>query len=215
MSIAEAIRKARRARGWSQAELGQRTGISQVAIKKIEAGTTRKSKYLPDIARALDMQLSDIDPSFRNVENRTFTTADNSIVGERNLPVFASAEAGAGTMVLSSDPVDFVRRPAPLANVKDGYALIVVGESMVPAFEPGDMLLVHPHLPPVPGADVVLYSDNGSGEVRVTVKRLRRATADSWLLTQFNPPKGKKADFALSREEWQKCHRIVGKYSRR
>jgi len=135
-------------------------------------------------------------------------------LGRQDLPVYASVEGGAGIIVVTSDPVDYVRRPAPLANVREGYGIIVVGESMVPAFEPGDTVLIHPHLPPAPDTDVVLTREV-DGEIRITVKRLLRVTSTHWHLRQWNPPGGLKADFSLLRSEWQKCHRVVGKYSRR
>lgn len=213
--VAEAVKAARRAKGWSQEKLADEAGTSQSTIDRLESGKwKRMPSDLPKISRVLDLNFEAFVGA-GNSTKRSLTAPQNSLVGERNLPVFAAAEAGGGAMVLSTDAVDYVRRPAPLANVRDGYAMIVVGESMVPAFEPGDMLLVHPHLPPVPDSDVVLYSDDGAGNVLVTVKRLRRMTADAWHLRQHNPPAGKKADFTLSRKDWQKCHRIVGKYSRR
>lgn len=45
----------------SQADLGRKVGISQVAIRKIEAGSTVRSKYLPRIVAVLGLNLSDFD----------------------------------------------------------------------------------------------------------------------------------------------------------
>lgn len=53
MKLGERIRAARESRGWSQADLARRVGVSQPAIKKIEAGETVKSRYLPEVFRAL------------------------------------------------------------------------------------------------------------------------------------------------------------------
>jgi len=47
MEPGEIIRRRREELGWSQAQLGNRVGISQPAIKKIEAGDSRHSKFLP------------------------------------------------------------------------------------------------------------------------------------------------------------------------
>ena len=52
------------------------------------------------------------------------------------------------------------------------------------------------------------------GEVRATIKRVRRKTGNTWYLRQWTPPEGMKADSTLSRQEWPICHRVVGKYSR-
>jgi transcriptional regulator with XRE-family HTH domain len=67
------IKDERVRRDWSQAELGKRVGISQVAIKKIEAGKTRKSKHLARIAQELEIPLSKLDPSLsRNRDGNDF-----------------------------------------------------------------------------------------------------------------------------------------------
>ena len=57
------IRTEREKKGWSQKELGDRVGISQVAVMKIEAGTTKKSKHFPLIAQLLEIPLSRLDPA--------------------------------------------------------------------------------------------------------------------------------------------------------
>src|SRR5262249_929100 len=62
-SPGEVTRKAREALGWSQSDLAVKAGVSQPAITKIEGNKTRKSKYFPNIAKALDLPLSALDPS--------------------------------------------------------------------------------------------------------------------------------------------------------
>ena len=47
--------------------------------------------------------------------------------------------------------------------------------------------------------------------MRATVKELRRHTADTWFVTQHNPPEGQKHDFTLPRKIWREAHRIVGR----
>jgi hypothetical protein len=34
-------------------------------------------------------------------------------------------------------------------------------------------------------------------------------------VSQHNPPPGTSKDFTLSRKEWQKAQRVIGKYARR
>jgi hypothetical protein len=50
--------------------------------------------------------------------------------------------------------------------------------------------------------------------VRATIKHLIRWTESVWHLRQWNPARGENQDFTLSRREWPKCHRVVGKYSK-
>lgn len=208
MELGDRIRERRKERGLTQTALAEKVGARQQTIEKIERGIVKHSRYLHLITEELELPF----PSSKshNVKNSD-ETPDPPLVGERDLPVYGAAEGGGGALVVTNDPVDYVRRPAPLAQVKDGYGLIIVGESMVPELKPGETALVHPHLPPISGEPCVFYSDNGHGEQHVTVKSYLRATATNWHVQQWNPPK----KFALERKDWQRCERIVGKYSRR
>jgi phage repressor protein C with HTH and peptisase S24 domain len=135
------------------------------------------------------------------------------LVGNRDLPVFAASEGGKGAIILSSDPVDWVARPEPLARVKDGYGVIVVGESMFPALAPGDILLVNPHLPAKAGATCVFQSEQPDGTILSCIKFLRRQTADAWHVTEWNSDgKMKHREFTLKKSEWRVCGVSVGKY---
>lgn len=133
-------------------------------------------------------------------------------LGERDLKVFAAVEGGAGQMVVSTDPIELVPRPWYMREVRDGYAVLVVGESMIPTFEPGDMAIVNPRLPPMRGKDVILVGDEQQGEFRASIKRLESWTASHWNLRQFNPPRGEKHEFSWAKREWPKALRVVGKY---
>ncbi|WP_083909486.1 LexA family transcriptional regulator [Rhodopseudomonas sp. B29] len=55
------IRQARERKNWSQKDLAERVGISQPAVRKIEGGSTAKSKHLPKIAQVLGLNLSHLD----------------------------------------------------------------------------------------------------------------------------------------------------------
>ena len=128
-----------------------------------------------------------------------------------DLPVYASAEGGgAGSIIITNEPIDFVSRPGPLLSVRDGYGCYVIGDSMSPAYEQGDLLLIHPGRPVRPGDDCVFVRDQADGSQLGLVKRLLRITAEKWRVRQFNPAK----DFDLDRGQWQKVQLIVGKYAR-
>jgi phage repressor protein C with HTH and peptisase S24 domain len=216
MEPGEIIRRRREELGWSQAQLGNRVGISQPAIKKIEAGDSRHSKFLPKIAQLLSIPLSDLDLSLSGVVAAPASEVKPAarILGERDFPVHASAEGGPGQIIVSHEAVDFMARPAPLIHVRDSYGLLITGTSMEPEYRQGDTALVDPHLPVIQGEVYIFYAEK-AGEARATIKYLRRATADKWLLSQHNPPDGMARDFTLTRREWQWAHRVIGKYSRR
>ncbi|MBB4287525.1 S24 family peptidase [Roseospira goensis] len=135
----------------------------------------------------------------------------DGLVGDRDLPVFGSALGGpAGEMIVSFEPIEWVRRPAPLDGVNGGFGFYMIGESMSPAFEPGDMILCHPTRPPYAGQDVLVIRRVADGQTAL-VKRLVRVDGRGLVLRQFNPP----GEFAVPRDEVVSFHLVVGKYSRR
>jgi phage repressor protein C with HTH and peptisase S24 domain len=213
MEPGEIIRRRREELGWSQAQLGNRVGISQPAIRKIEAGDSRHSKFLPKIAQVLGLALTDLDPSLTGVVVPPEAAPAGRILGERDFPVHASAEGGPGQIIVSHEAVDFMARPAPLIHVRDSYGLLITGTSMEPEYRQGDTALVNPYLPVIPGEVYIFYAEK-AGEARATIKYLRRASTDKWLVSQHNPPDGMAKDFSLARKEWQWAHRVIGKYSR-
>src|SRR5438552_9579186 len=191
MEPREIIREAREKRGWSQKDLADRAGVSQVAIVKIESGATVHSKFLPKIAQILGLDLADLDHTLRGgaLPGAPFVSEVRP-----DFPVYASAEGGPGEIIRSSEPIDFIPRPSHLVHVKDAYGLLVTGNSMAPEYKNGEMAIVEPSLPVMPDEVHIFYAEK-DGEARATIQHLRRVTADRWLVRQHNPPEGMAADF--------------------
>lgn len=208
------VREAREARGWTQSRLAKEAATNQQTIGKIENAKTVQSSLLPKLANILNIDLQrlipDIAPNGSATGPKTLIPERDIRGGVEDLPVHAAAEGGPGEIIVDSSPFAWVLRPAPLANVVKAYGIVIIGESMLPEFEPGDIALLNPHLPPVGGHTYVFYAER-DGEARATIKRLVRASESLWHVRQWNPPKGQKADFTLSRKEWGKCHRVVSK----
>jgi len=214
----QAFVAARKAKNLSQSELATAAKVSQQLIASIETGQTRTTKYLPRIAAVLGVPPGQLDAEWSNLPIRSSASGGSghgpsSPANPADLPLHAAAEGGGGQIIVTSEPVDWLPRPALVANVRGAYGLYIVGESMVPEFEPGDIALVNPHLPVVPDTTCIFYGQK-QDDVRATIKRLRRKTGDTWYLKQWNPPEGMKGEFTLSRVAWPVCHRVVGKYSR-
>lgn len=211
-TLAENVVKYRKLNKLSQAKLAKKIGARQNTIAAIEAGLTKRTKLLPELARELGVSIEALDPTIG--PNETAIVSGRELLGENNLPVYASVEAGDGNVFVSSEPVQTVRRPDPLATVKDGYGVIVVGDSMSPAVRPGDTVLVHPHLPPKIEDFCLFMSPEGEGEheFRATLKEFIGQTADLWKIRRYGPvPK----DFTLKKRYWPRCHVVVGIYKRR
>tara|TARA_R100000365_G_C2748614_1_gene80775 strand:+ start:16525 stop:17208 length:684 start_codon:yes stop_codon:yes gene_type:complete len=220
------LKDLREQRGLSQEQAGAAMGMSKSGYVKIERGERKLSTdHLERAAKAFGVDLRDIVQN--SVDARRLpadatpladmpVVARNEVVSDRaDLPVFVSARGGLreDSMIIGNEPIEYVKRPSPLWNVRDGYAVYISGESMSPAYEHGDMALVHPHRPARPGEDVIVIgSDEDGGTRYAVVKRLIKATNTEWHLRQFNPPAGEDRDFTLNRFQWPVCHVIVGSY---
>jgi phage repressor protein C with HTH and peptisase S24 domain len=214
----EIVREAREKRTWSQKELADRVGISQPAIRKIESGETTQSKFLPKIAQVLEIDLAHLDSSLRS---QVFPgdipppppalPAVGDPYGPKDFRIYSAAEGGLGEIIRSVEPVDWWPRPIEVQRVTGAYGMYIVGNSMIPDFEPGQVAVVNPNLPHIGGKPYIFYAETEDGSVRATVKRLRRKTDEFWHVTQHNPAEGQKKDFTLSCKIWRIAHRIVGR----
>jgi transcriptional regulator with XRE-family HTH domain len=209
MSLAENLKKFRKRAGLSQQALADAIGVRQNTIAAIESGETKRTKYLPDLARVLQVNITDLEPAIGTTES--FTIPGSDLVGASDLPLYGSVEAGEGGIVLSNEPVDRIRRPSPLANVRGGYGVIVVGESMVPLLRAGDIALINPHLPPKV-EDLCLFMSDHEGEFKATIKEYRGQTKDSWKVRRYQPA---ERDYSLKKKDFPKCQVVVGIYKRR
>jgi phage repressor protein C with HTH and peptisase S24 domain len=217
--------------GLSEIQLGKLLGISPQAINRLTRGATQ----LPTkrgLARKL-AEFFDVDIQYFYDENAPRRMGGEDIargraqpspsppsghspppqfLGENDLPVFAATEAGPGEMVVSSDPIEYVPRPWYLKGAKDGYAVLVVGESMEPRYSPGEIVIVNPKAALVRGKDAIITTAQEGGDFRAMIKTYLGATQDVWKLKQFNPPPGAKSEFQVTKKEWPHAVRVVGRY---
>lgn len=206
--LGENVRRLRTERGFSQAKLAKMIGAkSQNTIVAIEAGG--RTTHVPALARALKVSIHDLDPDTSAQES--FIIDDPGLIGAKDLPLYASVDAGEGALVVSSDPVDRIGRPAPLAHVRGGYGVIVAGESMSPLYRPGEVALVNPHLPPRV-EDACIFRKEENGEFHATIKEYCGQTKDLWKVKRYQPT---EIEFTLKKRDWPDCHVVIGKYTRR
>lgn len=111
----------------------------------------------------------------------------------RDVPVRGAAACGTdGAFEFNSgDPIDYIRRPPRLENVRDVYALYILGASMSPWREEGQIVYVHPLQPPKIGDYVVLQLlPLRDGEApRAYVKKLEKRNSLEITVSQYNPAK--------------------------
>lgn len=205
---------ARQAKGLNQSDIAKLFKISRPSVTQWESAESRPDPAkLPALATLLGVTVDWLLEGDETTEPlKSGFNPPPEILGERDLPVFASVEGGDGALILSSEPIDHVLRPWYLKKVKDGYAVLVNGTSMEPRYEPGDMVVVNPKAARVKGKDVILFSNAEHGVQRAIVKRYMGENAAEWFLRQFNPPEGEKADFRLFKHDWPTAVRVTGSY---
>lgn len=134
------------------------------------------------------------------------------LVGARDFPIYAATQGGNGHAIIHSDVMEWVKRPVILEGVPDSYGIYVLGDSMIPAYRPGDMALVHPRRPLERDTDIVLYdNDHRTGEAKSMIKRLLSFNDRQLKLEQYNPANV----FSEHRADWPICHQVVGMYKGR
>ena len=231
-TVAQMVKRRRDELGWSQERLAESVGTSQATIDKIENGRSVRSRFLPEIFTVMGLPIEALVEQNALKAGRAFVidgqhkvaavpneslVPGSSLVGVADLPIYTAVRAGAidDSILVSPEPIDYVKRPEPLARAKNGYGLYIVGTSMEPAFRQGDLALVHPNMPPKAGDEVVVCSIDTNGEHYAVIKLLTKVTADKWHLKQYNPGDDEPEEFTLDRMEWPICHLVVGSYRRR
>ncbi len=215
--LPERLTRLMREAGYNPRSLSLAASLGATAVRDIIEGRIASPRYatLQALAAVLGVRTEALAGDGAPVAAEPpppVPSAPRSGPVQRDLPVYGAAQGGTGgAMLISTDTMQWLARPEPLLTVRGGYGVYVVGESMSPAYEQGDIALVHPALPPRRGADVILIRHDADDGRHVLIKRLVGWTEDSWRVRQYNPPR----DFDLPRAEWREAHAIVGRYNGR
>lgn len=217
-TFGQMVREERERRGLSQVQLAEMAHTTQQSIDRIERDAVSRSRSAPEVAAVLGIPFPlSAGSQEAAAAQATKVVSKADLIGGADLPIYASVRGGAvdDSLLVSPEPIDYVKRPEPLARAKNGYGLYVVGDSMEPAFRQGDLALIHPNVPPTAGDEVVVCSVDVNGDHYAVIKQLTRVTAEKWHLKQYNPPAGEPSEFTLDRKDWPVCHLVVGSYRKR
>ena len=218
--VGDVVRKLRDRRAWTQDELASKAGINKETVVRFERGDGDfRSVTIRGIAAALETTVERI---YASVGSDAMTgpigasgehsvepgTIDVSGYRKDDLPVIAEGEANPQGHLLwpddgtiPSEVEDRITRPF---DVKDprAYGVKVRGDSMVPLYVPGAIVVVSPY-------DAVSDGDRAyvqllSGER--LIKTVRKMPGGGWLLESFNPAYEPKM---VEKSDVGAIHRIV------
>lgn len=219
-NLGSRIRAARRAAGLTQQQVADHFDIKRVNVTQWEGDTTKPDGYrIPELAKILGVSVEWLRDGAGNGPDVEAPKAPIIIPGKElvaqsgeTLPIYAGAKGGEGHIIVTFDEIERVKMPSVLQGVKGGYGLLIDGDSMIPAYFPNDIALVNPNKRPERGFHHVFYHQPPHGaEAEAIVKWLEGFNDRDWSLKQWNPA----SEWKESRQVWQVCHRIVGKYDRR
>lgn len=183
-----------------QAALAKHLRVSESLMSKMLSDNYKRELRDKEADKIRDFFRPDKRASrYANVHgDSTVQEADASItvpdVTEKTLeiPVYRTwvGPSGAGgdfTMSLS-EVVLSVRRPAKLADRTDIYGLYVVGDTMSPRYEDGELILVESGPPPKKNDHVVVrMKPDEDGRCHAYLKQLLRRVGATIELKQYNP----------------------------
>lgn len=176
------IRKYREAAGLTQGELGAHLGLTLLAVHNLEAGKTKLTvDRLEQISNVLNIPIFDLLDS-------------GNSTGDGLRPVQIVGYVGAGAEIypfdeMSSPGDDIDSIDLPIAVSVDAVGVRVKGDSMVPRFDAGDVLIYGTprsdtsSLIAMTGKPCVIQLSDG----RMLVKILKASPAPGrWNLASFN-----------------------------
>ncbi|WP_275790490.1 XRE family transcriptional regulator [Pararhizobium gei] len=211
MSLGARVKAKRLEMGWSQMDLARRVGVSQQAINNLEGGQTNKSRYIAELARALDTTVDYLLDGDSSVPKQAASVEPTIIHFNdlpKDVPVLGQTVGGDdGNFFFNGQTIDYFRRPPGAANMRDIYGLFVTGTSMWPRFEDGEPIYASPSRLPAIGDYVVIQlrqRDEGSAPDSY-IKRLVRRNGSKIIVEQFNPAK----TIEYERDDIVSMHRVV------
>lgn len=188
--------------------LARRAGLDPTSFnksKRIGADGRMRWPSTESISKVLDATGASIDQfmSFMRPDNGVSTLAEGSLPPQPgSIPLLGFAQAGAGGFFddggfPAGQGWDLVEFPASPERRPGVYALEIQGDSMMPLYRDGDVLIVEPGAQVRLGDRVVVKTR----ESEVMAKVLARQTAKSIELMSLNPEHPNRS-LDMSEVEW-------------
>jgi len=187
--------------------LASRSGLSASGLAKragLDPTTFNRSKRITPDGRARWPSTESIAKALAatgtNVDTFVELITDKSHRPSHAVPVIGFAEAGAGGFFDEAgfpSGTGWDEIPFPAVNDEHAYALEISGDSMLPLYRDGDIIIVSPSSPIRRGDRVVVKTKEGE----VMAKELKRRTAKTIELKSLNVEHGERV-FAVPDVLW-------------
>jgi phage repressor protein C with HTH and peptisase S24 domain len=197
--VGAAIRTARKRKGLVMQAIATHLGVDVAAVGNWETGKNLPStENLLKTAEFLGVDAASLgrgevkfaDDSQITTEAEIVTDAAALELGPMDVTVFGGAIGGVdGDFFLNGEVAGYVRRPPGLRKVPNVFAIHILTDSMVPRYDPGELLYCGGRAP-VPGDHVLIemHPEDGERNGKAYVKKLKRRTKGEILCEQYNPP---------------------------
>lgn len=216
IKVGAAIRTARKQRGKVMRNISEHLGIDVAAVGNWEIGKNLPStdnliataEFLGVDAMALGkgevvfLENTDLPGDAEIITDLTAPPA-----GPNDVELLGIGVGGDdGDFSFNGEVAGYVRRPAGIAHVRKVFALHVLSDSMVPRYDPGDVIYCGGR-DPVPGDHVVIemFPEEGSRAGKAFVKKLVRRTNAEITVEQYNP----KMEITFDRYAVKQLWRII------
>ena len=203
--IGARIGELRKSLGLAQAELAKLAGIAAPQISRYERGvSTPNDKALEGLAGAFKMDVAELlmpaagSPAPGSCEKKQ--PAHECGLAVR---VIGLAECGMSGWQVPTETSTYTMAPPDVHRGGFGYAVLAVGDSMIPAgIHPGFLVLVAPDLAPMPGDIVYVEDTGGHGTIKTYVGPSKIVGADfvalqGWLPKDPQDPDAPQKPFTM------------------
>lgn len=210
-NLATRLEQAMKKAGHSQSSLARAVDTSQQTINQLLAGKTGRSKFLPEIADVLRVDLKWLlhggetpsTPAARQAAEKLHPTVTQAM--PQDLPIYGDPSSMTDSFPLNyGDAISYIGRPSIFANNARAFAVYATGHDMEPRYSRGELLLIDPARPAQNSDYVLIESKDGSALVR----QLIDVTSESIVVFQLNPER----EYSIPRDEVVHIYKISGSY---
>ena len=161
-TIGQRIRESRKMAGLTQEALARECGVSRAAVAQWEGGITKPSlDHLQEAAVTLGVWLPWLTAGDWGLSPSQQSALDQAQPVQRPVPVVDYFHAGKWNLItdprMFGEDIKFITTDLDVGSM--AFALIVTGESMLPEFQEGDLIIIDPEVVPKPGDFVIARLD--------------------------------------------------------